>query len=113
MVQYSEMEVCRMFHALGDPTRLAILRQISLGEAPARELAKPRKITLTATLKHLRILEAAGLTETVKVGRERRCRMKTERLAEIEAWVAETRRSWNFRLDQLELFLKESKESHE
>ena len=107
MVQCSEADVCKMFHALGDPTRLAILTQLRRGEAPAGELATPRKITLTAALKHLRILEDAGLTETVKVGRERRCRLRLDRLNEIESWVEETRRSWHFRLDELDAFLKE------
>jgi|GEM_PF-2885488 len=98
-----------MFHALGDPTRLAILTQISKGEAPAGDLAKERQITVNATLKHLRILEEAGLTETVKVGRERRCRMRLDRLAEIERWVTETRRAWNYRLDRLDDFLRQTK----
>ena len=110
MVQYYSPDVCKVFHALGDPTRLAMLQQISKGEVAAGDLAKPRSISLTAALKHLQILDEAGLTETFKVGRERRCRLKLERLSEIERWVEETRRTWNFRLDQLEAFLLESEE---
>jgi len=107
MVQFQPDHVCRVFHALGDPTRLAMLKELCHGEIAAGDLAKPRNITLTATLKHLRILEEAGLTTTLKVGRERRCRMRTDALSEIERWVQETRRAWNFRLDQLDALLNE------
>ena len=110
MIQYQSKEVCRVFHALGDPTRFAILQQVSRGEVAAGELVCGRNITLTAILRHLQILESAGLTESVKVGRERRCRVRLERLVEIEQWIEETRRAWNFRLDQLDVFLKENED---
>jgi DNA-binding transcriptional ArsR family regulator len=109
MVQYQQ-DICRVFHALGDPTRFAMLQEISKGEVAASDLANPRRITLTATLKHLRILDEAGLTETFKVGRERRCRMRVEALNEAERWMQETRRVWNFRLDQLDKVLAEMRE---
>ena len=68
---------------------------------------------MTATLKHLRILEQAGLVATVKVGRERRCRVQTEALADVERWIVSTRHAWTFRLDSLESYLKEAKSMEE
>jgi DNA-binding transcriptional ArsR family regulator len=73
-------------------------------------LAKDLSITLTATLKHLSVLEKAGLMRTTKVGRERRCRLEVEALSSIEAWIEETRRAWNLRLDSLEAFLLQEDE---
>ena len=108
MDQYYSREMCKVFHALGDPSRMAILQQIGQGEATAGELAGPLNITLTATLKHLKVLEDAGLTVSEKVGRERRCRVREESFHEIERWIRETRRAWMHRLDQLEIFLQES-----
>ncbi len=110
MVQHSPPELSRVFSALGDPTRMALYQHISRAESTATDLAKPLHITLTATLKHLRILEEAGLATTVKVGRQRRCRVTAEPLEQIESWIAETRRQWTMRLDNLEAFLKEEQD---
>ena len=87
---------------------MAMYNQISRGETAAGDLAKPLNITLTMTLKHLRVLEEAGLATSVKVGRERRCRIQAAPLDEIQRWIEETRRAWTFRLDNLETFLNES-----
>jgi DNA-binding transcriptional ArsR family regulator len=86
---------------------MAMYQSISKSEIAAGELAKPLNITLTATLKHLRVLEEAGLATTVKVGRERRCRVQAQALVELENWIEETRKSWTFRLDNLDAFLRE------
>ena len=110
MVQQSASGMADLFHALGDPTRLALFQQISRQETVVSELAKPLQISLSATLKHLRVLEKAGLAESRKVGRERKCRASCQPLEEMEQWISETRRAWSFRLDQLEVFLaKENK----
>jgi DNA-binding transcriptional ArsR family regulator len=106
MVHYPPPDLTRVFHALGDPTRMAMYQRISQSEAAASELAGPLNITLTATLKHLRVLEKAGLATTVKVGRERRCRVQAQALSDIERWVEETRKAWTFQLDNLDRFLQ-------
>lgn len=107
MVQYQSTELVRRFHALGDPTRMAILQAIGQSEILASELARQLNITVTAVLKQLKVLEGAGLAMSRKVGRERHCRVETKALDEIEQWVVETRMQWTFRLDNLEQFLKE------
>lgn len=84
--------------------------RIARGEAPAKELGEPFGISLTATLKHLRVLEDAGLAKTVKVGRVRRCRVQAQPLNQIEQWISDTRRMWTMRLDSLEDFLSHPEE---
>lgn len=108
MVQYLAPEMCPVFHALGDPTRMAMVMEASRGEVALAELAASRKISLTATLKHLKVLEKAGLVQSTKVGRERRCQVQPEAFAGIATWLEETRRAWNFRLDNLGAFLEET-----
>jgi DNA-binding transcriptional ArsR family regulator len=108
MVQYMAPELCPIFHALGDPTRMAMVMEASRGEVALADLAAERRISLTATLKHLKVLEGAGLMHSTKVGRERRCRVKPEAFAGIASWLEETRRAWAFRLDNLETYLEET-----
>ncbi len=105
MDQYQAVSLSEVFHALGDPNRLAMVHRARQGEVPAGELAKELSITLTATLKHLSVLEKAGLMRSIKVGRERKCSLELQALGSIEAWIEETRRMWNLRIDSLEAFL--------
>ncbi len=111
MDQYSATDLCRVFHALGDPTRMAMVMEASRGEVGISEMAAARKITLTATLKHLKVLEEAGLVRSHKVGRERRCEVQAQTFSWIDDWLKETRRAWNFRLDELGSFLERSGEN--
>jgi DNA-binding transcriptional ArsR family regulator len=111
MDQYHPSSLCGVFHALGDPNRMAMLQRMSQGEVAVSDLAGRLDITLTATLKHLGVLERAGLASTTKVGRERRCSLKVDSLRDIESWVQSTREAWMFRLDRLEAFLRVQEES--
>jgi len=63
--------VDRVFHALGDPTRRAIVEKLSTGAVSVSSLAKPLDITLAAVVQHLQVLEKSGLVRTTKVGRVR------------------------------------------
>ncbi len=94
----------RIFSALADPTRREVL--VRLGSAPATigELAEPFDISLTGMTKHVRVLEEAGLVVTEKVGRSRRCRLGTERLDDVLAWIAFYQRLWERRLDGLDAY---------
>lgn len=69
------------------------------------ELAEPFQISLTATLKHVRILERAGLATSEKIGRERVCRLNPAPLDDMADWANQIRAMWNARLDSLERFL--------
>jgi DNA-binding transcriptional ArsR family regulator len=100
----------RVFHALGDPTRRAILEMLSAGPLSVSRLAAPLDITLTAVAQHLQVLEESGLVHTEKVGRVRTCRMETVGFSVLERWIADRRSIWERRLDRLGDLLAEPDE---
>jgi DNA-binding transcriptional ArsR family regulator len=102
-----KVSIDRVFHALGDPTRRAIVERLSRGPVSVSHLAKPLAITLAAVVQHLQILETSGLVHTEKVGRVRTCRIETDGLTAAEDWLAERRALWEQRLDRLGKFLEE------
>lgn len=102
--------VHRVFHALGDPTRRAIVEKLSYGPATVSSLAKPLDITLAAVVQHLQVLEESGLVRTRKVGRVRTCRMEPAGLSVVEHWIANRRSMWERRLDRLGGLLAEPEE---
>jgi len=91
----------RVFHALGDPTRRAIVERLSEGPVAASSLVKPLAITLAAVIQHVQVLEKSGLVRTTKVGRVRTCRMEPRGLAVVEQWIRDRRSLWERRLDRL------------
>src|SRR5215475_12510459 len=93
--------VDRVFHALGDPTRRAILEKLSEGPISVSGLAGPLEITLAAVVQHLQVLEKSGLVHTEKAGRVRTCRMEPQGLGIIERWIEDRRSLWERRLDRL------------
>lgn len=97
----------RVFDALGDRTRRAMLDRLSRGPASVSQLAEPLGITLTAVGQHLEILEACGLAATEKVGRVRTCRIAQEGLDVLEQWVREHRTEWELRMDRIESLVEE------
>ena len=104
-----QADIDRLFHALGDPTRRAILDRLSQGPVSVSQLAGPLGITLTAVGQHLEILEACGLAVTEKVGRVRTCRMASAGLDALEQWVRDHRSQWEQRIDRLANLLEEGK----
>jgi DNA-binding transcriptional ArsR family regulator len=93
--------VNRVFHALGDPTRRAIVETLSYGPTSVSSLARPLDITLAAVVQHVQVLEESGLVRTHKVGRVRTCRMEPAGLSVVERWIANRRALWERRLDRL------------
>jgi DNA-binding transcriptional ArsR family regulator len=106
-VNSRRIEVDQVFHALGDPTRRAILTRLGRGPQPASALAEPLAITLTAVMQHVQVLERSGLVQSEKVGRVRTCRVRTTGLNVLEAWIHEQRTMWEKRLDRLGEILDE------
>jgi DNA-binding transcriptional ArsR family regulator len=100
----------RVFHALGDPTRRAILEKLSAGPMSVSRLTEPLGITLAAVVQHLQILEESGLVRTKKLGRVRTCRMAPAGLSVAEQWIGDRRSTWERRLDRLGDLLAESDE---
>ena len=99
-------DIGRVFQALADPTRRAIVEQLVRGPAPVKALAEPLTMSLPAVMQHLQVLEAAGVIVTEKVGRVRSCRIEPTVLREAEHWLGSQRTEWERRLDQLDDYLK-------
>lgn len=97
----------RIFHALGDPSRRAILEKLSDGPISVSRLAEPLHITLAAVVQHLQILEESGLVVTEKTGRVRTCRIEPGGLSAAEKWIGDRRTTWERRLDRLGELLAE------
>ncbi|HEV7372520.1 metalloregulator ArsR/SmtB family transcription factor [Arenibaculum sp.] len=94
-----------LFHALADPTRRSILTR--LAETPARvtDLAEPTGLRLPTVMRHLSVLEGAGLITTSKDGRTRTCAIVPEALDPVRTWLDEHRAIWEARLGRLDTFV--------
>lgn len=99
MLQHHSID--RVFQALGDPTRLAIVERLARGSASVSELAAPFDMTLSAIGQHIQLLEQSGLVKTAKVGRVRTVELQRARLMAAEKWFATHRERWERRLDRL------------
>lgn len=108
MVKYLQ-DLSLGFHALADPTRRAILEDLTEGAANVSSLAEHHEMTLPALLKHVRVLENAGLVKTEKLGRQRMCEMQPQALEDVGAWITHCRDRWNRRFDSLAEYLEENK----
>jgi DNA-binding transcriptional ArsR family regulator len=91
----------RVFHALADPTRRAVIQRLGEGPAAVSDLARPFDMALPSFLNHLAVLEDCGLIASRKVGRVRTCRIRPKPLAQAESWIAEQRALWEGRTDRL------------
>ena len=103
-------ELDRVFQALADPTRRAVLQRLSLGPAATSELAQPFRMALPSFSQHLDVLENCGLVRSRKTGRVRTYRLAPQPLKAAEHWMARQRAIRERRLDQLDNHLKELKE---
>jgi DNA-binding transcriptional ArsR family regulator len=103
-------DVDRIFHALGDPTRRALVEKLSEGPITVSRLAEPLDITLAAVVQHLQVLEESGLVQTEKVGRVRTCRIEPAGLSAARQWIEERRSMWERQLDRLGDLLAEPEE---
>jgi DNA-binding transcriptional ArsR family regulator len=100
-VARKKRDIDAIFHALGDPTRRAIMERLSQGPISVSQLAEPLNVTLAAVVQHLQVLEESGLVATEKVGRVRTCRIEPSGLSAATQWLAERRSAWERRLDRL------------
>lgn len=96
------------FSALADPTRRALLAQLSVGESNVSELAKPflKTMSLPAVTKHLKVLEKAGLITKSKEAQWRSCKINGEPLQRASDWMEQYRTFWEESLDRLDIYLK-------
>lgn len=96
----------RVFGALSDPTRRAILARLAHGERTVGELAEPFDVSRPAISKHLRVLERAGLVRRTPEGRISRCALDASPLRVAADWVEHYREFWEGRLDALARYLE-------
>jgi DNA-binding transcriptional ArsR family regulator len=96
----------RLFHALADPARRAMVQRLARGPAPVSELARPLPMSLPAAMQHLGVLVAAGLVRSEKIGRVRTCAIEPQALSLAEQWINARRTEWEHRLDRLGDYLK-------
>ena len=110
----SKPDIDRIFQALGDPTRRALLEKLSGNPISVSKLAEPLAITLAAVEQHLQVLEECGLVRTEKNGRVRTCRIEPTGLDAATQWIAARRSRWEQRLDALgDLLAEEEVEEEE
>lgn len=113
MVKYLEARLDATFGALADSTRRAILARLALGETSVTEIAARFDISLPGVMKHLHVLEGAGLLESEKDGRVRRCRLSPAPLRTAAEWIDFYQQFWEEQLDALEDYLAETADEEE
>jgi DNA-binding transcriptional ArsR family regulator len=96
----------RLFHALADPARRAMVERLDDGPLPVSALARPLPMSLPAVIQHLKVLEAAGLVRSAKAGRVRTCAVEPAAFGPAEDWIGARRREWERRLDRLGQYLE-------
>lgn len=105
-------ELSRLFHALADPTRRSILTRLAETPAPVTDLADPTGLRLPTVMRHLAVLEDAGLITTAKHGRTRTCTIVPEALDPMRTWLDEQRAIWETRLDRLDDYVMKLMKEH-
>ena len=99
-------DLSMVFSALADPTRRAILAQLSSGQAPVKDLAEPFDLSGPAITKHLKVLERAGLISRGREGQQRPCRLEPRALEPAADWIEQYPLMWEENFDRLGAYLK-------
>ena len=107
MLQHQALD--RVFQALADPSRRAIVDRLSRGDASVSELARPLAMSLAAVVQHVQLLEASGLIRSEKTGRVRTCQLDRGVLSQAETWLSQRRTLWEDNLDRLGEVLAQQK----
>ena len=109
MVKFSQAGLDASFTALSDATRRGVLEQLGHSDASITDLAEKFQMTLAGMMKHVGVLEEAGLVTTEKVGRVRTCKLGASRLEQETAWLEKQRQLWDARFDELDEVVEELK----
>jgi DNA-binding transcriptional ArsR family regulator len=111
MVNYKSEPLDRVFAALSDPTRRALVARLGgVDSLSVSELKQPFDVSLPAIMKHLDVLAEAGLIARKKTGRTVACRLTAQPMEEARCWLDQYERFWSAQLDRLEAFLEEQEE---
>jgi DNA-binding transcriptional ArsR family regulator len=109
MGEYHAGRLDRVFNALRDPTRRAILARLTDADARVTDVASEFPISLNSISKHIRMLERAGLVRRSIAGRDHVLSLNAAPLAEAQAWIDKYRRFWEGRLAALEHYVLNKK----
>lgn len=96
----------RVFFALSDPVRRAILRRLDEGPALVSELAAPFAMSLQAVSRHIQVLVRAGLVAQERTGRIARCNLDAAPLYDAAVWLNHYTHYWQQQFDDLTAFVK-------
>jgi DNA-binding transcriptional ArsR family regulator len=108
MVNFRADPLDRVFAALADPTRRALLARLNDAEAlSVSDLAQPFSVSLPAIMKHLDVLSDAGLITRSKTGRTVACRLTAAPMEQAMDWLNRYQRFWSEQLDRLAAFVEE------
>jgi DNA-binding transcriptional ArsR family regulator len=110
MVQYQDAVLDRVFSALADPTRRRVLESLGQGSLAVSELAEPHGMSLPGFMKHLRVLEEAGLIARTKEGRVVSCELSAAPMQQAATWMQRYERFWTEKLDSLARYLYQQEE---
>ena len=115
MVKYQDPALDAVFAALADSTRRGILESLSSGGAQGTgvavsELAAPHDMSLPGFMKHLKVLEDAGLVSRTKEGRVVSCTLEAQPMKQASAWMARYEKFWTEKLDSLARYLYQQEE---
>src|SRR5262245_14410547 len=110
MVKYSDDDLDAVFAALADPTRRSVLNTLAGGSVAVSELAAPHGMSLPGFMKHLRVLEDAGLIERTKEGRVVSCELDAQPLKAASVWMSRYEKFWTEKLDSLARYLYQQEE---
>ncbi|MFY0479178.1 ArsR/SmtB family transcription factor [Achromobacter marplatensis] len=112
MVNLNDDTLDSLFSALADGTRRRVLADLERGTASVSDLARPHAMSLPAFMKHLRVLEDAGLIARAKDGRVVSCTLSPEPMRAASDWLARYEKFWNGQLDSLARYLYHDEEIH-
>jgi len=110
MVKYSDDELDAIFSALSDRTRRHVLASLAEGERQVTELAGEHEMSLPGFMKHLRVLQDAGLIARSKEGRVVSCELSAQPMRHAAAWMSHYEKFWTERLDSLGRYLYQQEE---
>ena len=111
MPNNSDTELDQLFSALADPTRRAVVEQLTRGPASVSDLAAPHDMALPSFTQHLKVLETAGLISTRKQGRVRMVNIEAQPLSDAQKWLERQRKIWEARFDRLDALVMELEKS--
>ncbi|WP_335444834.1 ArsR/SmtB family transcription factor [Neobacillus drentensis] len=105
MVNYYKSNLDQVFSVLSDPTRRAIIKELSKGEKTVKKLAEPFDMSLPAFSKHMKVLESAGLVSYRKAGRYKYYYLHQEEFYDAARWLNDLKSFWESQLSSLERYL--------